>query len=176
MIYLSKDEREPLKESIAETIGRIMNNNSTWINRAEFFGFFVDRIVGYYINSQCVGNSFNSENFADPKLKSQLDDLAKGFVLNSNHNDIIGSLRFLNYIILSVWEGICGSSASVHGTEYGFTCLIHGMLEQILFNLKNNPKHDLSNIRKVIAVRGVISDVILDYYSGKSGLSNCRTK
>lgn len=169
MPYIKQDNRPRFQEHINNVVVTIMRNNSPVFVRAEYFGFFVDRLVNKYMLATDSLNPFNSSNFA-PTVRKTLEDFASRIVSQLNRDDMIGSAGDLNFAISSVWWGILGCHAEVNEANYGFRAVTRGMIEQILASLNNirfagsDTLSTVINVRRAITVRGVLNDVISECY------------
>jgi hypothetical protein len=172
MPYINKEKRQ-YNDLINSAILTIVRNNMPPMVRAEYFGYFVARVCEHYMNAMPATNMFNSSTF-DKGYKKQIEDLATkvGAVIGSEQP--IMSVGNLNYIITSVWWGICGEHPEVEEVNYGFRCFTRGVIEQFLSTLNSTrfsqtgSSGDVMNLRRAVAVRGVLNDVISECYRRKT--------
>lgn len=175
MPYINKENRKPFAELIQSAILTISNNNMPPTVRAEYFGYFVARLCEHYMNALPATNMFNSSTF-DKGYKKQIEDLATKFGAAVGSEQPIMSVGNLNYIITSVWWGICGDHAEVDLANYGFRCFTRGVIEQFLSTLnstrfnQSGSTGDVMNLRRAIAVRAVLNDVISECYRRKTAI------
>lgn len=159
---------EKYNELINSTVLTISCNNMPPTVKAEYFGYFVARVCEHYMNALPATNMFNSSTF-DKGYKKQLEDLATkvGAIIGSEQP--IMSVGNLKYLISQVWSGICGDHAEVEKASDGFICFTRGILEQFLSTLNSTrfnqtgSSGDVANLRRAVAVRGVLNDVISEF-------------
>jgi len=171
MPYIKPQDRQ-YSELIETTVLTIVRNSMPPMVRAEYFGYWVARLCEHYMNAQPMTNLFNSTGF-NSGHKKQLEDLATKIASAIGQDQPIMTAGNLNYVISSVWWGICGDHTEADQAGYGFRCVTRGMLEQFLstlnstkFNASGSP--DAQHLRRAVTVRGVLNDVISECYRRKT--------
>lgn len=175
MPYIKQEDRTKFAELIDGVILTIMRNSSPDFVCCEYFGFFVDRLTNRYIGAIDGVHPFNSMNFT-PATRKAIEDYANKLASFLNRDTPLKSAGELNYIISSIWWGICGDHKDCNSASYGFRCVTRGMIEKILNNLDTLKFVDGSqqgmvmNSRLVITARGVLNDVISEMYRRRTAI------
>jgi len=173
MPYIKLEARPKFAELINNVVLTVMRNNTPHFVRAEYFGFFVDRLVNRYMVALDTVNPFNAVNF-EATIRKTFEDYASKLMALVNRDDPINSAGELNYIVSCIWWGIVGDHAEVEQAGYGFRSVTRGMLEHILDNVNNTrfvtttPTGQVHNLRRAIVVKSVLNDVIDEIYRQKT--------
>lgn len=169
MPYIKTDKRNVYSEFVEKTITTIVRNEMPPMIRIEYFGYFVGRLCENYLDVVPATNLFNSLTFDTGHRKSIEDCATKiGSLINSSNP--MESSGELNYIISTILRGISGEHPESTPANYGFFCASRGVIEcylEFLKDVTSNQTNKLLTLRKLVIVRGVLNDVISEYYRRK---------
>lgn len=171
MPYIKLSQRDRYNPLILESVQAIMNGNESKLQKGEFFGFLLTRIVkGYMSSMDKKGPAFNSSLFSPPKL-AKLSELADKFLIFLNQDEPLDSAGELNYVLSAILWGVQGQAEGVEAASYGFRTYLRSMVEQVKHGLPSFPfttsgeqKERLKAGRRFTVAMGVLGDVISETY------------
>lgn len=172
MPYIKLVDRTKFSVPIMDALNVLKDPNDTPYLKAEYFGFFVNRLVRrFLIDPDYTANSFNSYHFNEGKKKT-LIQAADSLSAAINRADPIATAGELNYSITAVLWGFLGDAEGFVSVGYGMRTLMRGVIEKInqsIETVNSGSQKDMAMaFRRHLIIRGVLADIVTETYRLKT--------
>lgn len=155
---------EKYEVAVLELAQVIMSANVSQTNKGEYFGYFLDRLIHRYVQTQ-PGRSdqFNANLFPSGTRKS-LELLADRLATQVGSADPVEAATDLRHVIVRVLEHLADQQSD--GTVLFLKGCLHKVISKIDTNLDTSlggdPKDRVTASRRRVVAIGVLADVSED--------------
>jgi len=155
---------EKYDTNILELVQVIQSSNVSQTNKGEFFGYFLDRLIHRYVQTQ-PGRSdqFNANLFPAGTRKS-LELLADRLATQVGSADPVEAATDLRHVIVGVLEYLSADQSD--GTILFLKGCLHKVISKIDANLDTSlggdPKDRVTASRRRVVALGVLADISED--------------
>jgi hypothetical protein len=171
MPYIEPKNRPKFAANLKSVISVIVDNQESWYNRGDYFGYFVNRLVKNWVgDTSYQDDAFNSASFMKEKRQA-LANAADSLAQQVGKSDPLGSAGDLNYCISLVYWALLGEKKDIPRASYGLRAYLKGFLVKISQNVVAQTRGagvsnaDLAKaFRREIVAKGVLDDVADEAY------------
>jgi hypothetical protein len=144
---------------IEELVELITTTNDTVYVKGEYFGYFVNRLVRSYLQTDDINQPrFNSMNFAEPKRKA-LAKVIDRLAAYLNRGDPLSSADDLRYILLSTYYRVGAGLPNLRVFLRGLILVVRDDIQRV--NMVGTGDRDRAiNLRRYVVTQGVLNDVL----------------